>query len=179
MTVTIDRPKANAIDGPTSRALGAAFIAYRDDPELRAAIITAVGDRFFSAGWDLNSAEEEAVEVDNGPGGYAGLTELFDLRKPVIAAVNGIAAGGGFELALSCDLVLAAGHAEFLLPEVNIGIVQRFRTIPRGLVRNLLVEVPTVGIEVNDDRIGQNFILGLYFAGRFRNELNGVFISLR
>jgi crotonobetainyl-CoA hydratase len=122
MTVTLDRPKANAINGATSRALGAAFIAYRDDPALRAAIVTAAGERFFSAGWDLNTAEEESVEVDNGPGGFAGLTELFDLQKPVIAAVNGLAAGGGFELALSCDLIVAAEHAEFFLPEVNIGI---------------------------------------------------------
>jgi crotonobetainyl-CoA hydratase len=122
MTVILDRPKANAIDGATSRALGAAFIAYRDDPELRVAIVTAAGERFFSAGWDLNSAEEESVEVDNGPGGFAGLTELFDLQKPVIAAVNGMAAGGGFELALACDLILATEHAEFFLPEVDIGI---------------------------------------------------------
>ncbi|MBW2578016.1 MAG: crotonobetainyl-CoA hydratase [Deltaproteobacteria bacterium] len=148
MTVTIDRPKANAIDGPTSRALGAAFIAYRDDSELRAAIITAAGDRFFSAGWDLNSAEEEAVEVDNGPGGYAGLTELFDLQKPVIAAVNGIAAGGGFELALSCDLVLAAGHAEFLLPEVNIGIVADAGgaiRLPRRIPYHVAIEMMLTG----------------------------------
>jgi len=122
MTVTLDRPKANAIDGATSRALGAAFIAYRDDPRLRAAIVTAAGERFFSAGWDLNTAAAESVAVDNGPGGFAGLTELFDLHKPVIAAVNGLAAGGGFELALACDLIVAADHAEFFLPEVAIGI---------------------------------------------------------
>ncbi len=122
MTVILDRPKANAIDGATSRALGAAFIEYRDDPELRVAIVTAAGERFFSAGWDLNSAEEESVEVDNGPGGFAGLTELFDLQKPVIAAINGMAVGGGFELALSCDLIVAAEHAEFFLPEINIGV---------------------------------------------------------
>jgi len=122
LTVTLDRPKANAIDGATSRALGAAFIAFGDDPELRVAIVTAAGERFFSAGWDLNTAEQESVEVDNGPGGFAGLTELFDLHKPVIAAVNGLAAGGGFELALSCDLIVAAEHAEFFLPEVNIGV---------------------------------------------------------
>ncbi len=122
MTVILDRPTANAIDGATSRALGAAFIEYRDDPELRAAIVTAAGERFFSAGWDLNSAEAESVEVDNGPGGFAGLTELFDLQKPVIAAVNGMAVGGGFELALSCDLIVASEHAEFFLPEINIGI---------------------------------------------------------
>ncbi len=122
LTVTLDRPKANAINGATSRALGAAFMAFRDDPELRVAIVTAAGERFFSAGWDLNTAEEESVEVDNGPGGFAGLTELFDVHKPVIAAVNGLAAGGGFELALSCDLIVAAEHAEFFLPEVNIGV---------------------------------------------------------
>ncbi|MBW2493386.1 MAG: crotonobetainyl-CoA hydratase [Deltaproteobacteria bacterium] len=148
MTITIDRPKANAIDGATSRALGAAFIAYRDDPELRAAIVTAAGDRFFSAGWDLNTAEEESVEVDNGPGGFAGLTELFGLRKPVIAAVNGIAAGGGFELALSCDLVLAAGHAEFLLPEVNIGIVADAGgaiRLPRRIPYHVAIEMLLTG----------------------------------
>jgi crotonobetainyl-CoA hydratase len=122
MTVTLDRPKANAMNGATSRALGAAFIAYRENPDLRAAIVTGAGERFFSAGWDLKTAEEESAEVDNGPGGFAGLTELFDLKKPVIAAVNGMAAGGGFELALSCDLIVAAEHAEFFLPEINIGI---------------------------------------------------------
>jgi len=122
MSVTLDRPKANAIDGATSRALGAAFGELRDDPELRVAIVTAAGERFFSAGWDLNTAEQEHIEVDNGPGGFAGLTELFDLHKPVIAAVNGLAVGGGFELVLSCDLIIAAEHAEFFLPEINIGI---------------------------------------------------------
>jgi crotonobetainyl-CoA hydratase len=148
MTVTLDRPKANAIDGATSRALGAAFIAYRDDPELRAAIVTAAGDRFFSAGWDLNNAEEESVEVDNGPGGFAGLTELFDLQKPVIAAVNGMAAGGGFELALSCDFILAAGHAEFFLPEVNIGIAPDAGgaiRLPRRIPYHVAIEMMLTG----------------------------------
>jgi crotonobetainyl-CoA hydratase len=148
MTVTLDRPKANAINAATSRALGAAFITYRDDPELRAAIVTAAGERFFSAGWDLNSAEEESVEVDNGPGGFAGLTELFDLQKPVIAAVNGLAAGGGFELALSCDLIVAVEHAEFFLPEVNIGIAPDAGggiRLPRRVPYHVAIEMMLTG----------------------------------
>jgi len=146
LTVTLDRPKANAIDAATSRALGAAFMDFRDDPALRVAIVTGAGERFFSAGWDLNSAEEESVTVDNGPGGFAGLTELFDLQKPVIAAVNGMAAGGGFELILSCDLIVAAEHAEFFLPEVNIGIaadaggaIRLPRRIPHHVAMEMLL----------------------------------------
>ena len=123
LEVVLDRPPPNAIDPPTSRALGAAFVKLRDDPALRVGIVTGGGDRFFSAGWDLKAAAAGPPDRDWGPGGFAGLTELFDCGKPVIAAVNGIAAGGGFELALACDLVVAASHAEFLLPEARIGLI--------------------------------------------------------
>ncbi len=124
LEVTLDRPKANAIDAATSRAMGRVFADFRDDPDLRVAIVTGGGARFFSAGWDLKAAAEgEAIESDYGVGGFAGLTELFDLDKPVIAAVNGYAAGGGFELALACDMVVAAEHAQFFLPEVTVGII--------------------------------------------------------
>jgi crotonobetainyl-CoA hydratase len=121
LTVTLDRPKANAIDVATSMELFAAFQRLAEDPGLRVAVVTGAGDRFFSAGWDLKSGE--AVDADHGPGGFAGLTELFTLDKPVIAAVNGLALGGGFELALAADLVVAAEHAEFALPEATLGIV--------------------------------------------------------
>ncbi len=83
LEITLDRPKANAIDAKTSFAMGEAFLNFRDDPELRVAIITGGGEKFFSAGWDLKAAAEgEAPDADFGPGGFAGLTEIFDLDKP-------------------------------------------------------------------------------------------------
>ena len=145
--VTLDRPKANAIDAATSRALYIAFRAFEDDPESRVAILTGAGDRFFCAGWDLKAAAEgEDAGADHGPGGFAGLTEYFSLRKPVIAAVNGLAYGGGFELALACDLIVAAEGAAFALPESGLGImadsggVQRLpRRLPRAIAMELLM----------------------------------------
>lgn len=124
LVITLDRPKANAIDVPTSHALYDAFDRLRRDDGLRVAVLAGAGERFFCAGWDLHAASDgEAVDADHGPGGFAGLTELFDLDKPVIAAVNGLALGGGFELVLAADLVVAAEHAEFALPEVGLGMV--------------------------------------------------------
>jgi crotonobetainyl-CoA hydratase len=124
LIVTLDVPKANAINVTTSMELYEAFVRLRDDASLRTAVLTGAGERFFSAGWDLKAAAAgEAVDAEHSPGGFAGLTEFFDVGKPVIAAVNGLAVGGGFELALSADLIVAAEHAEFALPEVKLGIV--------------------------------------------------------
>jgi crotonobetainyl-CoA hydratase len=124
LVITLDRPKANAIDVPASRALHAAFDRLRSDAGLRVAVLTGAGERFFSAGWDLHAAAAgEGIDADHGPGGFAGLTEFFDLGKPVIAAVNGLALGGGFELVLAADLVVAASHAEFAFPEATLGLV--------------------------------------------------------
>ncbi|MEM6462786.1 MAG: carnitinyl-CoA dehydratase [Pseudomonadota bacterium] len=124
LEVTLDRPKANAIDLATSRIMGDIFAGFRDDPDLRVAILTAAGEKFFCPGWDLKAAAAgDEVDGDYGVGGFGGLQELPDLNKPVIAAVNGICCGGGFELAISCDLILAADHASFALPEIRSGTV--------------------------------------------------------
>ena len=145
LEVTLDRPKANAIDAATSRLLSKTFADFRDDPDLRVAILTAAGDRFFSAGWDLKAAAEgEAPDVDYGEGGFGGLQELPGLNKPVIAAVNGMAVGGGLEVAISCDLILAAEHASFALPEINVGTladaasIKLHRRIPFHISMELL-----------------------------------------
>lgn len=124
LEITLDRPKANAIDLATSREMGETFMAFRDDPELRVAILRAEGDRFFCAGWDLKAAADgDAVDGDYGIGGFGGLQELGNLNKPVIAAVNGICCGGGLELALSADLIVASDNATFALPEIRSGTV--------------------------------------------------------
>lgn len=124
LIVTLDRPKANAIDVATSRELYDAFARLQGDDTLRVAVLTGGGARFFSAGWDLKAAAAgESIEADHGPGGFGGLTELAGLRKPVIAAVNGLALGGGFELALAADLIVCAEHAELSLPEATLGMI--------------------------------------------------------
>ncbi len=144
LTVTISRGKANEIDADTSRRMGALFEEFRDDPAYRVAILTGAGERFFSAGWDLQAAAAgEAYESDYGVGGFGGFGELPGLDKPVILAVNGIAAGGGFEMVLAADLVVAADHAQFLLPEATVGIIPDVGSIrlPKMLPRPLAVEV--------------------------------------
>ena len=130
LEVTLDRPKANAINLQTSREMGLVFESFRDDPELRVAIVRTAGDKFFSAGWDLKAAADgDAVDGDYGVGGFAGLQELRDLNKPVLACVNGMAVGGGFELALSCDMILASAHSSFALPEIKAGTLADAATI--------------------------------------------------
>ena len=124
LEVTLDRPKANAIDLATSRIMGETFRDFRDDETLRVAILRAEGDKFFCPGWDLKAAADgDAVDGDYGIGGFGGLQELPHLNKPVICAVNGICCGGGLELALSCDLILASNNATFALPEIRSGTV--------------------------------------------------------
>lgn len=124
LEVTLDRPRANAIDLATSRIMGEVFRDFRDDDGLRVAILRAQGEKFFCPGWDLKAAADgDAVDGDYGVGGFGGLQELPHLNKPVIAAVNGICCGGGLELALSCDLILASDNATFALPEIRSGTV--------------------------------------------------------
>jgi crotonobetainyl-CoA hydratase len=148
LEVTLDRPKANAIDLATSRQMGLVFKAFRDDPELRVAIVTGAGERFFSAGWDLKAAAAgDPVDGDYGVGGFAGLQELPGLDKPVIAAVNGMAVGGGFELALAADLILAAEHARFALPEIRAGTLADAASLklPKRIPYHIAMELLLLG----------------------------------
>lgn len=148
LEVTLDRPKANAIDLVTSRIMGDIFRDFRDDPDLRVAILTGAGPKFFCPGWDLKAATEgDAVDGDYGVGGFGGLQELRDMNKPVIAAVNGIACGGGLELAISADMILAADHATFALPEIRSGTVADAASIklPKRIPYHIAMELLLTG----------------------------------
>ncbi|MBX2878652.1 MAG: crotonobetainyl-CoA hydratase [Granulosicoccus sp.] len=148
LEVTLDRPKANAIDAATSRIMGDVFAAFRDNPAQRAAILTAAGDRFFCPGWDLKAAADgEAADSDYGVGGFGGLQELPDLGKPVVCACNGLAFGGGFEVMISCDIIIAADHATFALPEIRSGTIADAATVklPRRIPYHVAMEMLFTG----------------------------------
>jgi len=130
LEITLDRPKANAIDLAASRRLNDIFTSFRDDKTLKIAIITGAGEKFFSPGWDLKAAAGgEKSDEDWGVGGFAGLNHPRNLNKPIIAAVNGIACGGGFELVLGTDIIVMEEHARFALPEINVGVLPDAGTI--------------------------------------------------
>jgi enoyl-CoA hydratase/carnithine racemase len=127
--VTINRPEVmNAISPPTSVEMDRAFNEFDEDPDAWVCIITGAGDRAFSAGNDLKyQAEHGGEAVTKGmkglKGGFGGNTLRFDCFKPFIAAVNGLALGGGFEIALACDILIAAENAGFGLPEPRVGLM--------------------------------------------------------
>jgi crotonobetainyl-CoA hydratase len=122
LIVEINRPKKmNALHPPANKELGEVFDNFAKDKDLWVAIITGAGDRAFSAGNDLRY-QAEGGEMFSVPSGFGGLTNRYDLNKPVIAAVNGVAMGGGFEIALACDLIVAADTARFALPEPKVGL---------------------------------------------------------
>jgi crotonobetainyl-CoA hydratase len=130
LEITIDRPKANALDRDASRRLNEVFTSFRDDPALRIAIVTGAGDRFFCAGWDLKAAAAgEKSDEDWGVGGFGGLNYPRNLDKPIISAVNGIACGGGFEVVLGTDIIIMEEHARFALPEINVAVLADAGTI--------------------------------------------------
>jgi|TARA_B110000967_G_scaffold207407_1_gene256688 enoyl-CoA hydratase/carnithine racemase len=120
--VTIERPDVmNALHPPGNFELAEAFDEFVADPEQWVAIITGAGDRAFSAGNDLKY-QASGGKMGGPQSGFAGLTARFDNSKPIIAAVNGIAMGGGFEIALACDLIIASENAIFALPEPRVGL---------------------------------------------------------
>ncbi|MDA0706234.1 MAG: carnitinyl-CoA dehydratase [Proteobacteria bacterium] len=148
LEVIVDRPKANAIDRATSRRMGEVFSEFRDDPKLRVAIISGGGEKFFSAGWDLKAAASgEAVDGDYGVGGFGGIQELENFNKPVICAVNGICCGGGFEIALCTDIIIAADHATFALPEIRSGTVADAASVklPKRIPYHIAMEMLLTG----------------------------------
>lgn len=160
LEITLNRPKVNAIDKATSAALYEAFHTLQEDDDLLVGIITGTG-RAFSAGWDLkavakaeNQDDLDELESDESPGGFAGILEYWDLYKPVIGAINGFAIGGGFELALATDIMLAAEEAEFWLPEMERGFLASagaIQRLPRRIPYNVCMELCWTGRHMSAD----------------------------
>lgn len=135
--VTINRPEVlNALHAPANREMYDAFCDFRDDPDCWVAILTGAGDRAFSAGNDLKF---QAAGLRKGqimpPGGFGGITENFECFKPIIGAINGYVLGGGLEIALACDILVAADHARFGVPEIFVGLnsATALRRLPRQI----------------------------------------------
>jgi len=152
--ITINRPAVyNALHPPAHFEFDAVFNDFRDDPDQWVAIVTGAGDKAFSAGNDLKYQAEHGPQK-RAASGFAGITHRFDLDKPVIAAVNGFAMGGGFEIALACDIIVAAENAIFALPEPRVGLaalgggVHRLpRMIPRKLAMGMILTGRRVSAE--------------------------------
>ncbi|PDT78669.1 enoyl-CoA hydratase-related protein [Sinorhizobium sp. BJ1] len=154
LEIVLNRPQVNAINREMSRAIYSVLKSLQEDPELSVGVIIGTGDRVFSAGWDLkdvatsgfNRLDDANNETGHGRGGFAGITEYHDLLKPVVAAVNGVAVGGGFEMALACDMIIAAEHAYFELPEMqrgflaDSGAIQRLpKRVPYNVAKDMLL----------------------------------------
>lgn len=121
-TFTLNRPDVmNALHSPAHFEMHEALDAFAADPDQWVGIVTGAGERAFSAGNDLKH-QATGGEMKSPPSGFAGLTSRFDLTKPLIAAVNGVAMGGGFEIALACDIIIASDKAVFALPEPRVGL---------------------------------------------------------
>lgn len=168
LEIVLDRPKANALDAPSSREMGRVFADFRDDPDLRVAILTGAGEKFFSGGWDLNAvADGEEYLEDFGEGGFGGFAEMTDLLKPVICAVNGLAVGAGFEMLLRADFIIAAEHAQFMLPEVRIGIAPDVATfmLPKLVPRQKAFEILMTGRQFGAEELAALGIINKVVAG--------------
>ena len=175
LEIQLNRPKVNAIDFELSRRINEAVVMLRDDPSLRVGLVTASGEKIFSAGWDLKALDSGEQQLDNWweadadlPGGFAGLTEMWNLNKPVVAAINGHAIGGGFELAMSCDLVIAADHVFFQLAEMPLGIVPdagAIQRLPRRVPYNVAMEMLLLGRQMWADEACQHGLVNAVVPG--------------
>ena len=156
--VTLNRPQVlNALHPPAHYELAEVFDAFAEDPELWIAVVRGVGERSFCVGTDLKVRAEQGRD-EYPRSGFAGLTHRFDLDKPVIAAVNGLALGGGLEIALACDLIVAAEHAEFGFPEPRVGLAAMSGGVHR-LVRQAPDKV-AMGILLTGRKFGAQEALG-------------------
>jgi enoyl-CoA hydratase/carnithine racemase len=161
LTVTIDRPEVmNALHPPACHEMAALFDAFVADPELWVAILTGTGERAFSAGNDLKF-QAAGGRLDWPASGFGGLTNRLDNVKPVIAAVNGLAMGGGFEMVLACDIAVASEQAVFSLPEPRVGLAALGGGLHR-LPRQIALK-PAMGMLLTGRRVGarEAFALGL------------------
>jgi enoyl-CoA hydratase/carnithine racemase len=160
--LTINRPDArNAINGAVSRGLASALDELAEDDGAWVVVLTGSGDKAFSAGLDLKAfAAGESAEVLHAPGGFAGIARR-SFPKPIVAAVNGAALAGGLEIVLSCDLVVAADHATFGIPEVKRGLIAGagglFR-LSRRLPLSVSLELALTGDPIDAERA---YALGL------------------
>lgn len=152
LEVCLDRPPANAVNGAVSAALYEAFRTLQEDDELSVGLLTAAGERIFCAGWDLKEAAAAGgaafTQGPTCPGGFAGITEYWGLLKPVVVAVNGAAVGGGFELVLACDVVIASEQAQFWVPDMQRGFLPdagAIQHLPRRLPYNVAMELLLTG----------------------------------
>ena len=179
LEITMARPPVNALNHEMNTELYEAFRTLRDEPDLMVAIITGEGKKAFSAGWDLKqiaSGEEGAQgdDLDMGPGGFGGLTTLWDLNKPVIAALNSHAVGGGFEIAMACDIVVAADHVELWLPEMQLGFIPDgggVQRLPRQIPYNVAVDLLLTGRRMSAHEAKQwGFIRDVVPIGELMNK---------
>lgn len=149
LVIRLNQPKANAINIAMSKALSAVFREFSEDPELRTAIVTGTGDKFFCGGWDMKEAASGVKDnEEHGEGGFAGLHVLLDCNKPLIAALNGLTIGGGWEIALACDLAIATPNVRFWFPEVQRGFIADaggVQRLPRYLPRRIAIEILLTG----------------------------------
>jgi enoyl-CoA hydratase len=154
--LTINRPEArNAINGAVSKAMSSIMDELADDDSCWVVVITGSGDKAFSAGMDLKAfSSGEGGDIIGASGGFAGVTQR-DFSKPIIAAVNGSALAGGFEIMLSCDLVVAADHATFGIPEAKRGLIAGaggLIRMPKRLPMAIALELAMTGDPIDADR---------------------------
>lgn len=154
--ITINRPEArNAIDGETATALSNAFDELENDDNVWVVILTGAGDKAFSAGMDLKAfASGQLNQIISAKGGFAGIAQR-NFPKPIIAAVNGAALAGGCEIMLSCDLVVAADHATFGIPEVKRGLIAgagALIRLPQRLPLSIALELALTGDPIDAKR---------------------------